>query len=81
MGISDRPKLAGRLFVISLSAEGSPAKSAIDALRTRRYRRFYYIHQDGCDFPFNPKKEDQTNEDCMTLKEEARRLANTGTRS
>ncbi len=71
----NRPKLNGRLFVISLSTEGSPARSAIDALRSRRFRRFYYVHKDGCDFPFDPANADQSNEDGMTLKEEARRLA------
>ena len=70
-----RPKLNGRLFVLSLSEEGSPAKSPIDALRSRRYRRFFYVHEDGGDFPFNPEDRDQTNPDGYTLREEALRLA------
>src|SRR5689334_6265152 len=40
----DRPKLEGRLFVVSLGKRELPEKSSVLAFRTRRYRRFFYVH-------------------------------------
>jgi hypothetical protein len=72
---SKRPHLNGRLFVIALGQRGSPAQSDIGLLRSRRYRRFYYVNDDGNDFPFNPQEDDRRNQDGYNLKEEAVKLA------
>ena len=69
------PNLEGRLFVISLNARVSPGQSPVEALRRRRFRRFFYVDQDGEDFPFDPHNDEQKNPDGKTLKEEARKLA------
>ncbi len=72
------PKLHGRLFVVSLGKKGSPAGSPVEALRSRRFRRFYYVNADGRDFPFEPAphaQPAQRNEDGYNLKEEATLLA------
>jgi hypothetical protein len=70
-----RPKLQGRLFVASIGKRGGPEESPIIALRSRRFRRFFYVHEDGKDFPFDPNSEQQKNPDGYTFKEEARMLA------
>jgi hypothetical protein len=45
------------------------------ALHSRRFRRFFYVHENGKDFPFDPDNEQQKNPDGYTFKEEARMLA------
>lgn len=70
-----RPKLQGRLFVASLGRRGGPEQSPVNALRSRRFRRFFYVHEDGKDFPFDPNNEQQENPDGYTFKEEAKMLA------
>ncbi len=49
-----RPKLDGRLFVVALGKRGAPPESPVEALRSRRFRRFYSVNLDGKDFPFEP---------------------------
>lgn len=78
------PRLDGRLFVVALGRGGSPAQSPVQALRSRRFRRFFYVNADGYDFPFEPDlpgKTVQKNEDGYHLKEEvimmAREIAKT----
>lgn len=71
----NRHNLEGRLFVVALGKNGSPSQSLIGAVRSRRFRRFYYIHENGDDFRFEPGDERRKNEDQFTLKEEAVRMA------
>lgn len=71
----NRRNLEGRLFVVALGRNGSPHQSSIGAFRSRRFRRFYYIHENGDDFRFEPGNDRQKNEDLFTLKEEAVRMA------
>lgn len=69
-----RPKLNGRLFVISFSERGNPKHSTIAGLKARRFRRFYYVNEDGRDYPFEPVPGGQVapkNTDGYTLKQEA----------
>ncbi len=70
-----RSRLAGRFFVVSLGTDARPEQSNVEAMRSRRYRRFYYVHPDGGDFPFDPSNETQVNSDGYTLKQEAHELA------
>ena len=71
----NRRNLEGRLFVVALGRNGSPGQSAIGAFRSRRFRRFYYLHESGDDFRFEPEDDHRRNEDHYTLKEEAVRMA------
>jgi hypothetical protein len=71
-------KLEGRLFVVALGRDGSPKESAVQLLRSRRFRRFYYVHPDGSDFAFEPSSADparRQNEDGYTLREEVTNMA------
>lgn len=73
-----RPKLNGRLFVVSLGKRGAPSESPVEALRSRRFRRFYSVNADGKDFPFEPAMDGQPaekNEDGYSLKQEALELS------
>ena len=71
-----RPQLQKRLFVIALGERGTPESSAIKALRSRLFRRFYYHHpKDGPDFPFDPREPARENAQEFTLAQETDLLA------